>query len=139
MVSKSKHIEILGRAAVVEEQRLLLCRNVAGGYLFLPGGHVEWREHARIAVAREMREETGCEVRVGNLLTVIEAMFKSDRWHHEINLIYRVERVHRNQPIRSLEPDIAFEWHRVDALSSLPLRPSEVAQWVFTNGPNWTV
>ena len=122
---------------LVEEQKLLLCRNVAAGYLFLPGGHVEWREHAHVAVAREFREETGCDVQVGDLLAVVEAMFKSEKWHHEINLIYRVRQVDRNQTIRSLEPEIAFEWHRVESLSSLPLLPPEVARWVLANGPNW--
>jgi ADP-ribose pyrophosphatase YjhB (NUDIX family) len=39
----------------------------------LPGGRQEWNETATMTVARELREETGLEVRVGGLAYVAES------------------------------------------------------------------
>ena len=36
----------------------------------LPGGHLRWREHPTAGAIRETREETGYEVRTGNLVGV---------------------------------------------------------------------
>lgn len=36
----------------------------------LPGGHLRWTEHPTVGAARETHEETGYEVRTGNLVGV---------------------------------------------------------------------
>ena len=55
-----------------EEGRLLLVENAFPKRSWgLPGGRLERHEEARAGLAREVREETGFEVRVGELLTVV--------------------------------------------------------------------
>jgi 8-oxo-dGTP pyrophosphatase MutT (NUDIX family) len=51
-------------------QRLLLTRRADNGQWCLPGGHMEPGESAAEACAREVREETGLEVRVTRLIGV---------------------------------------------------------------------
>jgi len=47
----------------------------------LPGGRQEWNETAPMTVARELREETGLEVRVGPLAYVAESFDHAAQTH----------------------------------------------------------
>ena len=69
-----------------------MCRNIAAGYLYLPGGHIEFAEPASEALRRELLEETNQKIAVGPLLLTTESTFhdgQSD--HHEINLIFQAQ------------------------------------------------
>ena len=53
----------------------------------LLGGGIEFGERAEDAVARELREETGAEVRVGRHLGVLENLFtfEGKPWHEIVS------------------------------------------------------
>jgi len=95
-MAKAEHIEVIARGVWIADNHLLVCRNVARGYRFLPGGHVEPGESAAAALAREMIEEADLPVAVGGLLAAVEAVFEQPRrkdpnqtkQHHELNLIF---------------------------------------------------
>ena len=46
----------------------------------LPGGHIEVGETMMEAVAREVKEETGLDVEVGEMLLMQEAVFAEEFW-----------------------------------------------------------
>jgi ADP-ribose pyrophosphatase YjhB (NUDIX family) len=125
-------IEIIARGVAIENDRVLLCRSVSGGYSYLPGGHVEPGEAAARALEREMLEETGLEVQAGDLLCVHEERFEQQGApRHEINLVFHMERppAWPDAPA-SLEPGIAFSWQPLRDLESADLLPRTMIDWL---------
>ena len=148
---KDKHerpIEVIARAVLVREGRVLLCRSVEHGYSYLPGGHVDFGESAQAAAARELMEEAGLRVSVGELALVTEATFSTRRKrHHEINLVFHVEPAPGtwesadpgtppppHPPVPSLEPHLAFDWVDLAAMPETDVRPEAVRAWLATLG-----
>lgn len=132
MQGQPHRIEIIARGVAIEDDRVLLCRSVPGGYAYLPGGHVEPGEAAARALEREMLEETGLEVQTGELLCVHEERFEQQGApRHEINLVFHMEHPHRwpSSP-ESLEPAIAFSWTALTDLRSAKLLPERMIAWL---------
>lgn len=141
MGGKQRHIELIGRGVLIEDGRVLLCRNRRGGYYYLPGGHVEFGESAAQAVAREFKEETGLMILVDGCGLITEGSFETDgKAHHEINVVFHVERVggrsgdDRKAPA-SLEKEIDFEFIDLAAIVSTDLRPLAIRAWLASGGP----
>lgn len=133
-MADTRDIEVLGRALIVERGRVLLCRDVAKGYRYLPGGHVEVGEEASVAVARELDEEARARVRVGSLLAAAEVMFtQGGKRKHELNLVFHVEREGGGDAgeVRSAEGYIAFDWIPADKLESADIRPGCLRRWLM--------
>lgn len=136
--SAAHAIEFIARGLWISRGRVLLCRNLDKGYLYLPGGHIEFRESAAQALEREFLEETGVRVQARTLLLVTEGAFQTrKRWHHEINLVFHVEQggaavAARPEPrqIRSQEQGIAFEWIDLAAAVDLDIRPLAIKAWL---------
>jgi 8-oxo-dGTP diphosphatase len=125
-------IELIARALILDGSRVLLCRSVADGYYYLPGGHVEFGEQASSAVARELAEETGLAARVGECQMVHENIFETEgRVHHEINVVFHVELVVEEATIvRSRESAIDFEWMELAGISDADVRPLAAKAWL---------
>lgn len=145
--SMSRVIEIIVRGVWVESGHVLVCRNVKRGHRFLPGGHIEFDEPTDVALAREMYEEAGVRVRVGELIGILESRFAQNRDRkHEINLVYAM---HPRRPIRSRqrkggpvgpppavlsrEEHIAFDWIPLPQLSRARLLPEGMAKIIRSN------
>lgn len=72
------------RGAVFRDGRVLLVRELVDGLFTLPGGWADVGETPREAVEREVREETGLEVRATKLCAVLDRRLHghpSHRWH----------------------------------------------------------
>jgi 8-oxo-dGTP diphosphatase len=88
----SKHIELLVRAIIEIDSKILLCRKKGKGYYFLPGGHVEFGESTEFALRREIKEELDLDIKELELVGGAEHTFTEDEVdRHEINLFFKVE------------------------------------------------
>ena len=133
-----RHIETIARGVCVADGKILLCFPKDRSYAYLPGGHIEFGETGRVALVREMKEETGLDATAGDLLGVVESSFvqKGER-HCEINLIYEMKIRDQGSGNReqergsglltaSLEDWICFEWVDCDKLDSANILPPEM-------------
>ncbi len=107
--------------------RLLLARAAPSltlrGRWFLPGGGVDHGEHPKEAVGREMEEEAGLVVEVGDLLEVMSdvRILPDETNLHTVRLIYRINawtgtlRAERNGTTD------AVQWCTREELATMPL------------------
>ena len=112
-------IETIARGVCRRDGLLLLCRAKGSDTTYLPGGHVEFGETGREALAREMREECGLDVRTGEFLGVVENSFvQHGKPHSEVNLVYEME-LPEGAEVASREDWIGFEWRPLSRLDDL--------------------
>lgn len=130
-------IEWIGRGVLCAGEHVLFCRQTKHGYLYLPGGHVEFGESAARAVEREFEEETGLIVAAGDCCAVAEVHFRQgSRLRHEVNVVFHVERVGtalgRDRPwtVESREKGIDFVWLRWDEIAGADVRPECLRRWM---------
>ena len=147
-----KRIEILARGVCVVKGQILLCHSKGASNTYLPGGHVEFREPARVALEREIREELGRKSKAGKFLGCVEHVFRQKgKWHAEINLLFelRIPGVTPATPPSSCEAWIGFRWAPLTQLGQIHLEPAvlrkELPRWLqsvagFTGTPaGWKV
>ena len=128
-------IETIARGVCVSDGKALLCRAKGGGSTYLPGGHVEFGETSAAALAREMKEETGLDFRVGRFLGVQENSFlQHGERHCEVNLVYEMSlpegHVGGKAAVGAVEPWIEFEWRETDDLGAANLLPPEMSRFI---------
>jgi len=89
MMPEDKRIKIRVAVAIVKENRILLVQHEKGGrkYWLLPGGGVKYAETLAEAGRRELLEETGYEVEIGDLFMVSESI-PPDKHRHVLNLYF---------------------------------------------------
>lgn len=120
---ESAPVETIARAVCLLGGKLLVCRGKGAEYCYLPGGHIEPGETGRAALAREIREETGLDAKIGEFLGAVENSFEQNGApHSEINLVYSAT-LPEGAEVRSAEDWIEFEWVPMDALAAAGLLP----------------
>ncbi len=125
-----KEIEILARAVIQIKGKILVCKRIGKDYYFFPGGHVEFGESAKEALAREIKEELGLTVKKCFFIGSLEHIFiKEGKKCHEINLAFKVK-VNRSK-IRSRETHIEFFLKSTKELAREEVLPMTLTKAVF--------
>ena len=116
--------------------KILLHKTGEDNYWSLPGGRVELFEHSRETLLREIIEETGRSVRIGNLCWVVENFFGyNQQKYHEIGFYYRME---FDEPydqhdfyLREAGKEFVFRWHELSLLDDLMIYPHFITRKVI--------
>ena len=118
--------ELIVRGVCVKNGHILLCQNKNKTHSYLPGGHIEHRERAEDALARELKEELGVTARVERLLGCAEFCFlQNNRRVVEINLLFQVAlpRVTPRENPVAKEKHLRFFWQPLTTLATSNLQP----------------
>ena len=117
----------------LDGNRVLLHRSEVDDFWSLPDGRITMMETAEEALAREMYEELGVEVRVGRLLWVVENFFDyDDRPHHELGLYFLMSfpnhagLLEKGEEFKGNENELrlVFMWHPIADLDQTRIKPS---------------
>jgi ADP-ribose pyrophosphatase YjhB (NUDIX family) len=121
------------RAAVFQDDRVLLVRESADGLWTLPGGWAETGQSAAESVEREVREESGYIVKAVQLLACWD---RNRHPHpaipfHAYKLVFRCDLLGGTPQVSSETTDVGFfEEDRIPALSLTRTLPGQV-RFVF--------
>jgi len=69
-MNRQQFTRVAAYGLIVEDFRMILCRLSNVGEWTLPGGRIDFGENPQNAVVREVFEETGLHVQVGELVAV---------------------------------------------------------------------
>ncbi|MBL8047604.1 MAG: NUDIX domain-containing protein [Chthonomonas sp.] len=122
-----RHMRVAAYALLLDEQdRILLCHlsevTDAPGSWTLPGGGIEFGEHPRDAVVREVREETGYEIELDEVIGVDSIVFNgSERQVHSLRIVYTARVVGGAMRHELNGSTDRCEWFSLHALKELPL------------------
>lgn len=119
----------------------MVCKKTGKEYYFFPGGHIEFGENTKEALAREIKEELGLTIKKHSFIGSSEHMFiEEGKKHHEINLAFEVE-VNKLK-IRSREDHIEFFLKSTKELTKEKVLPialtKAVLKWLKDKKPFWT-
>lgn len=143
-------VEVIARGVCVMDGQVLLCHGKKAVLTYLPGGHVEFRETARQALVREIKEELGRAAEAGRFLGCCEhAFMQKGAPHAEINLVFELQiaGLTPGTPVEAAEDWIGFRWHPLERLDEAGLEPAPlrglIAEWLkqpgghFISGDAW--
>lgn len=119
-----KSVEVVG-AVIVNQENMVLCAQRAphmaqGGLWEFPGGKIEPGEDPRATLAREIQEELGCGIRVGDLVADATHDYPTVR----VRLLTYYAEVTAGEP-RALE-HAALAWVARADLSRLDWAPADI-------------
>jgi 8-oxo-dGTP diphosphatase len=118
------HAEVAIGAVVRRGDEILLIRRGRGtavGQWAIPGGRVEFGEGLKAAVAREVQEETGLDVKVGRFLGWAERMGDDPAPYHYVILDFAAEPVDPAATAQAGDDADDVAWVRTNAIETYPL------------------
>jgi len=131
--TSQSNIHVIARGFFRHKDMVVLCRAKGSRSFFLPGGHIEDGESARVALVRELCEEMGpSEYKVSDFLGVCENVFplKKNILQHEINLVFKVE-VPNDFVVRTQEDHIEFVSVKKRELRNYEILPVSIKEGIL--------
>lgn len=119
-------------ALVFREGELLATTFVGADYCYLLGGKVQIGESAETAMRRELVEETGHDLPVGELLLVTESLYdhaQDAALRHELTFYFRIDvppALSSAELTAHPEDGHDFSWIPLDRLAEAAFRPTEL-------------
>jgi len=115
----------------INKGKVLLHKTEEDEFWSFPGGRVEMFEFSRETLLREMMEETGLLVEVGNLSRIVENFFEYNNIrHHELGLYYQMKFVSLiNQDdftCRDGDNELLFRWFNLTDIHLLKIYPEGI-------------
>jgi 8-oxo-dGTP pyrophosphatase MutT (NUDIX family) len=139
VTARSERFRPSAKAVVVVDGRLLVTRNRTPGdpgpdWHIFPGGGQQPGERLEAAVVREVREETGIEVRPRGLLWVREVIFElraravpQNPAEHSLEFMFAADFIaDHGDPSEEDQFQVAVEWVRPQDLPTLRFYPQAV-------------
>lgn len=130
----SRQIRTSAKAVIIRGGKMLAIKLNDGReeWYILPGGGQDVEETLPEAVEREVREETGIDVRCRDLLFVIEGVHGED--FHRVDLVFSCDYIGET-PDGGRHSDmnqVGFEWIEVADLNRQPLYPSKLRRAIMS-------
>ncbi|HYH11460.1 MAG TPA: NUDIX domain-containing protein [Thermomicrobiales bacterium] len=129
-----RRIRVAARALVLLDDHILLQQlDYSDAFWFFPGGEVEFGETLEQSVRRELAEETSLDVR-----RIVYRFTANNRFARDGGEFHLLEHFFEVTPssfdVASLEESVRVEWHPVDSLSQLDVRPWGVRDILALSG-----
>jgi ADP-ribose pyrophosphatase YjhB (NUDIX family) len=111
-MTDSNHIQrpiVRGAAILIENDHILLVKQEVSAtrHWSLPGGKLDWGESLEQCLIREMKEETGLNVNVKELIYITDRIKERD---HIVHMSFLVERINKKT--------LPLEWKHNDPFPS---------------------
>lgn len=131
-------IELIVRALIVKDKKILVCRTKGREYFFLPGGHVEFAENLKEALRRELFEELGVGVNRSEFIGGVENLFSQEGIRkHEISFIFLTDI--STAEVNSKENHVEFFWFGMDEFINSyfvpPAMKDAIIEWTAEKEP----
>lgn len=137
-MNNSDDTEIIVRAIIVYDEKLLICRAKDKGHYFMPGGHTEPEESLEQALEREIQEETGKQIISSEYLGNLPNTYSADEIeHYEINHVFLTQL--SDYRITSMERHIDFKWVEISQISELEILPENLKTFIQNKVENLDV
>lgn len=124
-------------AALIENKdKVLLQKSVKDDYYCLIGGRVAFCENTKIALIREIEEETGVKLNENDmkLFKVVENFFEyGGKKFHELLYVYKVHNkvLNKMDNFKTLDKDDCYnKWYLKEELKNVDVRPNEFKEWI---------
>jgi ADP-ribose pyrophosphatase YjhB (NUDIX family) len=134
---KNKYFHILARGVIIDNDYILVAKAKNANNIFLPGGHVEFNENLKKALAREIIEEMGIKCIIGEYVGCVENQWiESNIVNQEINHIFIINGINKQTKIESKEDHLTFYWIKINDMEKenlLPKSMKEIVESIYKN------